>query len=164
MVWFLVKLLGSHSWTNWLGVCGDEKCLLRSYSIFLSVTMWSRLFFVRFITLGLSESRDIWDGKPFISVLWPISFAVWSKASVAEWAILPLHVWGSSHMWDKPSSALWVVRCFFSWISRFCPTLWLTRLKMSDIILIGCTTQIKKIIKKNKALIWRICTQGLSEF
>ena len=44
-----------------------------------------------------------------------------------------------------------VVRWFFSGISRFRPTLRLTRLKMSEIILTGRTTHIKKAkTKQNK--------------
>ena len=39
---------------------------------------------------------------------------------------------------------LLVVRWFFSWISQFCPTFRLAWLKMSDIILTGRKTQIKK--------------------
>ena len=45
------------------------------------------------------------------------------------------HSWGP--MWDK-------ARCFFSGISHFRPTLQLTWLKMSEIILTGCKIQIKK--------------------
>ena len=45
---------------------------------------------------------------------------------------------------------LWVVRWVFSGISRFRPTLQLTRLKMSKMILTGRKTQIKKKKKKKK--------------
>ena len=41
-----------------------------------------------------------------------------------------------------------VVRWFLSGISHFCPTYRLTQLKMSEIILTGHKTQIKKIKKK----------------
>ena len=49
------------------------------------------------------------------------------------------------HTWDKPSLiCLWVDRCFFSGISRFHLTFWLAQLKMSEIVLMGHKTQIKK--------------------
>ena len=44
------------------------------------------------------------------------------------------------HMWDKPSSACGWSGVFFSGISCFHPTLRLTQLKMSEIILTGCKT------------------------
>ena len=46
---------------------------------------------------------------------------------------------------------LWVVRWFFLWISRFHPTLRLTRLKMSEIILMGHKTQIKNLKNVGKS-------------
>ena len=58
----------------------------------------------------------------------------------------------------KPSSVrqakffLWVVRCFFLGISHFCPTSWLTWLKMSEIILTSRKTQIKKNVLMHSTL------------
>ena len=53
----------------------------------------------------------------------------------------------SWHIWNfnlSIDNSKWVVRCFFLGIFRFGPTYWLIRLKMSEIILTGRKTQIKK--------------------
>ena len=60
----------------------------------------------------------------------------------------------SSHMWVKPT----FVRCFFSGISRFRPTLWLTRLKMREK---KCTSHVEG---DNTSLIRRNCIYQLPNF
>ena len=74
---------------------------------------------------------------------------------MAEWLKMliftVLNCLSSHHCGFEPSSnhvrqarfCLWVVRWFFSGISRFHPTLPLTWLRMSETILTGCKTQIK---------------------
>ena len=74
---------------------------------------------------------------------------------VAEWLrmliLSALNRLSSAHCGLEPSLGhvrqakfcFLVVRWFFSVISHFCPTLLLSRLRMSEIILTGCKTQIK---------------------
>ena len=68
----------------------------------------------------------------------------------------------SGHMWDK--FCLRVVRWFFSGISHFHPTYRLTLLKMSEIILTGCThspSPTLKLFEYNTCIIYEcvhVCT------
>ena len=99
---------------------------------------------VRFLPHLTSSITTIWRLFKFlynvqeISILWSLAFEP-----------------SSGHMWDMPASSACGWSGGFSQarpgISRFRPTLWLTRLKMSEIILTGYKTQIKnkyKLINK----------------
>ena len=58
---------------------------------------------------------------------------------------LELHFCENLNIWSRHNSGcLVIINLFFLGISRFRPTLWLTRLKMSEIMLKGRKTQIKK--------------------
>ena len=62
----------------------------------------------------------------------------------------------TGHKWDKSSSTWGCVRWFFPGYSRFCPTFWLARLDMSEIILKGTLNWTKKKKKKKKKILIEI--------
>ena len=81
------------------------------------------------------------EAAPVAEWLRPLIFSVLNRLSSHSCGFEP-----SSVTWDKPSSVcVWL--CVFSWgISHFHPTWRLILLKMSEIILTGHKTQIKKKI------------------
>ena len=87
----------------------------------------------------------------FVSVAKPQQFEKhrwWASEAHPLQAHINLH-----YPWDRHQNkrqakfCLLVLRCCFSGMSNFLHTLRLTRLKMSEIILTGCKTQIIIIIK-----------------
>ena len=68
----------------------------------------------------------------------------------------------SWHMWDKPGSAKGWSGGVSQWSPVFDPALRLTRLKMSEIILTGHKTQIKKIYKNCQSVLSNVTILFLS--
>ena len=77
-----------------------------------------------------------------------LSFSALNRSSSHRCGFEP----SSGHV-RQAKFCLWMVRWFFSGISCFRPTYRLTQLKMSEIVLTGCKTQICK--KKKKTIIIR---------
>ena len=94
-------------------------------------------------TPPVEEDINYHWAAPVAELLRPLIFTALNRLSSHRCGFEP----HSSHM-RQAMFCLRAVRCFFLGISRFCPTLWLTQLKMSEIILMGRKTQIKKKKKK----------------